>query len=297
MTKTSQPVKSWSTHRDTLFNRLPSWGPGPKTLISSVSGSVVIYNSRLNAFEGEGNAQPYAVLGLCMAGGGRTQKENDLVRLDDVWRPGRVGLALPGPAAQGFTPSMDMLAIAFDLDDVPACHGKKLDIDDLRMAASQLFDDELVSAVLIALLRDAEAHGTSSAFFDHGLSLILHRLATRTNIITRSLTNTFKRCQLANVTEVIESRLDEDLRVKELAEIQGLGTRTFTRMFKQEMGSTPYKYLTMRRMERAKLLLKSNTSVTSTASAVGYANPAKFAAAFRRWVGTSPSEWKNSGQR
>ncbi len=288
-------MKSWSHHRDTLFNRLPLWGPGPDTLISSVSGSVVVYNSRLDAFEGKGHAQPYAVLGLCMAGGGRTRKVNDLVRMDDVWRPGRVGLALPGPAAQGFTPSMDMLAVSFDLDDVPACHGKKLDVEDLRVAASQLFDDKLMSAVLIALLHDAEAHGTSSAFFDHGLSLILHRLATQTSLSTAPpLTNRFKQNRLAGITELIESRLDEDLRVKELAEILGLGTRTFTRIFKQQMGATPYKYLTMRRMERAKTLLKSDVSVTLTASSVGYANPAKFAAAFRRWVGVTPSEWKGT---
>ena len=288
-------MASWSYHRDTLYDRLSSWGPGPDVLISSVSGSVVVTHSRFYAFEGEGHAQPYAVLGLCLAGGGRTRKENDFLRLDDVWQPGRVGLALPGPAAQGFTPSMDMLAIAFDLNDVPACHGRKLDVDDLRVAASQLFDDKLVSAVLIALLHDAEAHGAASAFFDHGLSLVLHRLATRTRTAARhSSINEFNRNRLANVVDIIESRLDEDLRVKELAESIGLGTRTFTRAFKRETGYTPYRYLTIRRMERAKVLLKSNTSVTDTASAVGYSNPAKFAAAFRRWVGMAPSEWKTN---
>jgi AraC family transcriptional regulator len=45
-------------------------------------------------------------------------------------------------------------------------------------------------------------------------------------------------------------------------------------------------------MERAKELLLSTASVTDTAIAVGYANLAKFSAAFRRWVGSSPSLWR-----
>lgn len=291
--KVISAMGNWANHRDALFNRIPSWGAGPNVLVSSASGSVVITHSRFDAFEGEGHAQPYTFLGLCMAGGGRTQKKSDFGQLDDVWQPGRVGLALPG-AAQGFSPSMDMLLIAFDLNDVPACHGKKLHAEDLHVAATQLFDDQLVSSVLIALLRDAEAHGAASAFFEHGLSLALHRLATRTN------TNAclphhyrFNQSRLTGIVDLIEARLDEDLRVKELASSLGIGTRTFTRMFKHETGFTPYRYLTIRRMERAKTLLKSNSSVTDTASAVGYANPAKFAAAFRRWVGMAPSEWKD----
>lgn len=147
--------------------------------MSSASGSVIVTYSQFDAFAGEGHAMPYAVLGLCMAGGGRTQKESEQVSLDDVWRPGRVGLALPGPAAKGFTPHMEMLAIAFDLNDVPACHGKKIEAEDLLGVANQLYDDELVSAVMIAMLDDAEAHGAATAFFDHGLSLALHRLITR----------------------------------------------------------------------------------------------------------------------
>lgn len=49
------------------------------------------------------------------------------------------------------------------------------------------------------------------------------------------------------------------------------------------------KYLTIRQMERAKELL---STVSVTVAAVGYANPAKFSAAFRRWVGSTPSLFK-----
>lgn len=215
------------------------------------------------------------------------------MRLNDVWAPGKVGLALPGPAAKGFSPAMDMLVIAFDLNDVPACHGRQLLKEDLMAVQGQLFDDELASSVLIALLKDAEAHGSSSAFFDHGLSLVLHRLATLREVDARAPVDEQQQSSLlASTLELIEARLEDDLRVKELAAAQGIEPRTFTRMFKRETGYTPYRYLTSRRMIRARALLSADMSVTETAVAVGYANPAKFAAAFRRWVGVPPSDWK-----
>jgi AraC family transcriptional regulator len=48
-------------------------------------------------------------------------------------------------------------------------------------------------------------------------------------------------------------------------------------------------------MERAKIYLAAGEeSVTEVAFHCGYENPAHFAAAFRRWVGVSPLEGKQS---
>ncbi len=291
-------MANWITHRNQLFSQLSKLGPGPNRLISNPTGSVVISQAQFDAFSGVGQAQPYAVLGLCIGGGGRTHRANGQVQMDDVWRPGRVGLALPGPAAEGISPAMDMLAIAFNLDDVPACHSDNISIEALQNATHQLMDDELISTVMLALLQEAEAHGTASAFFDHGLSLVLHRIAAKAKsappATSRPTTQTSvtQHHRLDPVLELINQRLDEDLRVAELAREVDIDTRTFTRLFKRQTGYTPFQYLTVQRMSRAKVLLQSNVSVTETAASVGYANPAKFAAAFRRWVGCAPVEWK-----
>jgi hypothetical protein len=59
---------------------------------------------------------------------------------------------------------MEMLGIAFNLNDIPACHGKKTSLEDLQQISSHLFDDELVSAIMIALLRDAEVQAPHRPF-------------------------------------------------------------------------------------------------------------------------------------
>lgn len=291
-------MANWITHRNQLFVRLAELGPGPNRLISNPSGSIVVSQAKFDAFAGVGQAQPYAVLGLCIGGGGRTRKLNDLVDMDDVWQPGRIGLAMPGPAAEGISPEMNMLAIAFNLDEVPACHSDNISIEELQNAANHLMDDELISTVMLALVQEAEAHGAASAFFDHGLSLVLHRIASKAKAQAKTAPGPSRATHRLNpVLDIINQRLDEDLRVAELAREADIDTRTFTRLFKQQTGYTPFQYLTAQRMNRAKALLLSNMSVTETAASVGYANPAKFSAAFRRWIGCTPIEWKLGNQR
>lgn len=66
----------------------------------------------------------------------------------------------------------------------------------------------------------------------------------------------------------------------------------FAKAFTHFKGQTPFVYITSKRMVKAKTLLASGYDITSTATSVGYSNQSKFAAAFRRYTGKSPSEWK-----
>ncbi len=285
----------WKSHRNELYQRWPELTSDADFLTSSTSGSVIVAHTKANAFSGEGQEPNYAALVLCTAGGGRARKEykeyNGII-LDDVWRPGRVGFALPTLSAKGFAPSMELLMIAFQPNNQPFCHSEPFDVSELAPATSQLMDDELISSVMIALLKDAEAHGAASMFFEHGLSLILNRLKKHCQVAKNSLP-LLPEQKFKHLFSIIEERLDEDLRVTELANIVGVSEQTLTRFFKKETGYTPFMYLTRRRIERAKTMLKQDHAITDIALSVGYNNPAKFSAAFRRWVGMAPSSWRN----
>lgn len=283
---------AWTERRDEYLTRMKKFEDVSHLSLSNPSGSILVRHGHYSAFEGDGPGIPYAVLGMCTSGGGRTRREMGNGTLDDVWRPSRVGLILPAGNASGFTPTMGILNVAFSLDELPACHGRKLALDDLSQATTQLYDDPLASSVMTALWHDAELHGTSTAFFEHGVSLVVHRLAELAQLEPQSTATPPKDHRLSRVLELIEDSLDTDLRVKDLAQTVDLDPRSFTRAFKQETTYTPFAYITRRRMEKAKQLLRSDISVTDVASTVGYSNPAKFAAAFRRWVGSSPSEWR-----
>ena len=67
----------------------------------------------------------------------------------------------------------------------------------------------------------------------------------------------------------------------------------FRRSFKAAFGETPHQYLTSRRLERAKALLRAgDLSVTEVCHAVGFSSLGSFSSQFRRVVGESPSAYR-----
>lgn len=103
---------------------------------------------------------------------------------------------------------------------------------------------------------------------------------------------------LRRVLELIESRLREEIRLKELAAEACQSVDHFTRAFRLTVGCTPYKYLLCRRIECAKGLLRDSAIPVSTVcERAGFNSVCHFSAAFRRHVGTSPSLFRSQSQR
>jgi AraC family transcriptional regulator len=101
--------------------------------------------------------------------------------------------------------------------------------------------------------------------------------------------------QQNRLVEYIDAHLDEDVSLKDLANIANLSHYHFSRSFKRSFGEPPHHYLNGRRIERAKALLENPArSVTEVALAVGFADPVLFTAAFHRLVGTTPTKFRRS---
>lgn len=76
-----------------------------------------------------------------------------------------------------------------------------------------------------------------------------------------------------------------------MADLAGLGERTFLRRFRKATGMTPTAYLQRLRVDRARELLETTPlPFARIAWEVGYADPAAFAKLFRREMGQSPGE-------
>jgi AraC-like DNA-binding protein len=86
-------------------------------------------------------------------------------------------------------------------------------------------------------------------------------------------------------------RLDASPTLAELAREAGFSETKLKVAFRALFGTSVFAYLRRARMEEARRLLsKRGCAVTEAAQRVGYANPSKFAVAFRREFGMSPSE-------
>jgi len=103
------------------------------------------------------------------------------------------------------------------------------------------------------------------------------------------------RHQARRVLEYIEANLSCPLSLRKLSEIADLSLHHFAHMFKRTMGLTPYQYVLERRLERAKIMLRSaKVSLVDISLSTGFDSQSHFSSTFRRMVGATPTEFEGA---
>lgn len=284
----------WLNEVDDFNVRMAELDATPSISVSDKEGLAMLAHARFSPFEGEIEAAPFLMLTLCTAKVGRMHRSGEGPSLEGVLRPGTFTMALPDTSVFGSFPGTEMLGIAVNLSALNSLAEHTYTTEDFIPAASQLHNDVYLSSIMNALWRDAELHGLSSAFFEQGLNVILQHLSNAEyKPVSKKPVYSLSKRHLKTVLEYIESRVCSDVSVAELATLVGQDTQSFTRSFSAATGYTPYAYFTLRRMEHAKrLICQGNLNITDVAISIGYSNPSKFSAAFRRIVGVTPNTWR-----
>ena len=68
----------------------------------------------------------------------------------------------------------------------------------------------------------------------------------------------------------------------------------FLRLFKLHYGMTPHQYLTMVRLQEAKLLVVQGLPIPEVCAAVGFDSISSFKGLFKRYWGKAPAAWKKA---
>ncbi|MEV4440357.1 helix-turn-helix domain-containing protein [Streptomyces sp. NPDC049577] len=98
---------------------------------------------------------------------------------------------------------------------------------------------------------------------------------------------------LQPLLEWVEENLAHDLTLDVMAARTGMSSRTFSRRFREQTGTTPLQWLLRARVRRAQYLLEHTSHpVERVARQVGFGSPTAFRDRFRRVVGTSPQAYR-----
>ena len=96
---------------------------------------------------------------------------------------------------------------------------------------------------------------------------------------------------IGRIADFIESNLDGPLSVGTLARVAGLSSSHLQREFRAERGTSLHRYITLRRVERARaLLLRAELPASEVALAAGFAHQSHMARWMRRVLGLSPRD-------
>jgi len=220
-------------------------------------------------------------------------------RLEARLRPGTMTLIPSGhdgrwdifgsiEVSQVYLPDARLQSVAEPLTD-----GKNVEL--LGRAA---IDDPAAARVMELLSReDSMADPSSRLFVEQAIDLLCTQLirghssygALPVEEPRRGLAD----WQVRKVTAYMRDRLDEEITLDQLAALVSLSRFHFGAAFRLATGRTPHDWLVDERIARARgLLADPRLPVTEIALSVGYQTPSSFAAAFRKVVGMTPSDFR-----
>ena len=154
---------------------------------------------------------------------------------------------------------------------------------------------------LISQLVSTIANEISNGFLDRilvdtlntALAVQIMRICGNPTTIALTPSNGLSQERLKRVYDYIEAHLDDRLTLSDLAAVACLSPYHFSRSFKQALGIGPQRYVTQRRLERAKTLMRrTNQPLARIAQEVGFSDQSHLTSVFRREIGVTPGHFR-----
>ena len=162
--------------------------------------------------------------------------------------------AQPLPFVSG--PVVDDAALRQALADI---------LDDLSREPDDLLLDDALSRIAAGLRRNADA--------------------------TPSRTGAAARDAVLACKDYLDARLGDPVSSAELELVGGMDRYQLARHFRRVLGTSPHRYLVMRRLDRARRELQAGAGLADAAVAAGFSDQAHFTRHFRKTYGMTPGRW------
>jgi len=96
------------------------------------------------------------------------------------------------------------------------------------------------------------------------------------------------------IRKAVESNITSNISMEELAFLCNVSLSTFKRRFARIYGTSPSKWILLRRMEIAKEMLRNNREKPGNIfHKVGYENHSSFTKSFKQTFGLTPQDFQN----
>ena len=99
--------------------------------------------------------------------------------------------------------------------------------------------------------------------------------------------------RIATAKIFIDENYYESIGLEEISQQAFLSRFHFHRLFTKIYRSTPHRYLTQKRIEKAKQLLAENKAINDVCSEVGFESIGSFSTLFKKEIGFAPTLYRN----
>ncbi|MCC8944823.1 helix-turn-helix transcriptional regulator [Bradyrhizobium sp. Arg62] len=161
------------------------------------------------------------------------------------------------------------------------------------------FEDPLLAEIGFAVASELKIETSAGSLFVESLaSSLAARLlqtrasASRTQLFPRRAHHGLDQRRLFRVLDYIDANLEGDLSLESMARIACLSRYHFARAFRQAVGESPHRYVSAKRLERAKaLLIRDDRPLVDIALTLNFSSQANFTRAFKQATGQAPGQY------
>jgi len=171
------------------------------------------------------------------------------------------------------------------------------------LSYERAFEDPLVSEIAHAIGSELQAQTSAGSLLVEALAggltarLVQKHLRESSNrFLPRPTGEGLDQRRLCRVLDYVEGNLEEgDLTIDRMASIACLSSSHFARAFKQAVGQSPHRYVSAKRLDRAKaLLIQGDRPLVEIGLALGFSCQANFTRAFKRATGQAPGRFRHN---
>lgn len=159
----------------------------------------------------------------------------------------------------------------------------------LPFVPAPVVGDEALRQAIGEAVMDLES-GIEDLALDDILARIAEGLCRHAGVDSIRSGKTDKHAVL-EATDFLRANLERPVGSQELETVSGLDRFTLARQFRKVLGTSPHRYLLMRRLERARQMIAKGESLAGAALETGFADQAHFTRHFKRAYGITPGRW------
>ncbi|SCB51998.1 AraC family transcriptional regulator [Bradyrhizobium shewense] len=164
------------------------------------------------------------------------------------------------------------------------------------------FEDPLLAEIGFAVASELKIETSAGSLFVESLaSSLAARLlqkrtsASRTQLFPRRAHHGLDQRRLFRVLDYIDANLEGDLSLECMARIACLSRYHFARAFRQAVGESPHRYVSAKRLKRAKaLLIRGDRPLVDIALTLNFSSQANFTRAFKQATGQAPGQYRQT---
>ncbi|MBK5648468.1 MAG: helix-turn-helix transcriptional regulator [Acinetobacter sp.] len=171
--------------------------------------------------------------------------------------------------------------------------------ENIELTQQLQVNDPLIEQMGLAMMAEVKIGGASSKLYIESMTTaltvhLLRRYCSQPSVI-KEYTGGLAKYKLRQVVEYINTHLENNLTLAELAAAACTSPNYFASLFKQSMGITPHQYVMQCRIEKAKVLLKQgHLTLVEVSQQVGFQNQSHFTRVFKLHTNITPKVFKNS---